>query len=97
MNETADKKRGLRKTRKGTVVSAKQNKTIIVEVITRKPHPVFKKVIKLKKRFAVHDEKGEAHEGDVVLIGETRPLSKTKNWRLLQIISQSKKVHISAE
>ncbi|HOK05335.1 MAG TPA: 30S ribosomal protein S17 [Victivallales bacterium] len=97
MSETADKNRGSRKTRKGIVVSAKQNKTIIVEVLRHKSHPLFKKVIKIRKKFAVHDEKGEAKEGDVVLIQETRPLSKTKRWRLLEVISHTKTLQTAGE
>ncbi len=92
MSETAEKARGARKQRRGTVVSAKQDKTIIVETVRRKPHPLFKKTIKIRRKFAAHDEKREAKEGDVVIIEETRPMSKTKRWRLVEIVSHGGKL-----
>jgi small subunit ribosomal protein S17 len=79
--------RGLRKTRIGKVVSAKMNKTIVVEVERRVPHAQFKKIIKQTSKFYAHDEKGEAKEGDKVRIMETRPLSKLKCWRLIEVLS----------
>jgi small subunit ribosomal protein S17 len=78
--------RGIRKEFTGTVVSAKMNKTIVVEIVSRVPHPKFKKIIKKSHKFYVHDEKGEAQEGDKVRISETRPLSKLKRWRLVEIL-----------
>jgi small subunit ribosomal protein S17 len=87
-NIAADK-RGTRKQRKGIVVSDKQNKTISVEIVRRVQHPLFKKTVKKTKKFAAHDEKNEAKIGDTVLIEETRPLSKTKRWRLLEVLSRS--------
>ena len=78
--------RGLRKERVGQVVSTKMNKTAIVETTTRVPHAKFGKIIKQVKRFYVHDEEGKAQLGDTVLITETRPLSKLKRWRLVEII-----------
>ncbi len=83
--------RGNRKERVGEVVSDTQDKTIIVVVTRRTPHKLYKKVIKSKKKFAAHDENNEARIGDTVRIVETRPLSKTKNWRLLDIISRAAK------
>ncbi len=79
--------RGHRKTRVGNVVSDVQNKTIVVEIIRRTPHPRYQKVIKHRVKYAVHDEKNEAKVGDQVMIAETRPLSKNKRWRLVKIIS----------
>ncbi|QQL45830.1 30S ribosomal protein S17 [Sulfuriroseicoccus oceanibius] len=79
--------RGLRKTRVGKVVSAKMDKTIVVEFTARVPHPKFKKIIKQSKKFYAHDEKGEAQLGDKVRIVETRPLSKLKRWRLVEVLS----------
>ena len=73
--------------REGHVVSNKMQKTIIVEVTRLTEHPQFKKVIKRKVRYAVHDEKNESKIGDKVRIQETRPLSKTKRWRLVQVVS----------
>jgi len=81
--------RGNRKERTGTVVSDACNKTITVEVNRRVAHKLYKKVVKVKKRFAAHDENNEAKKGDFVRIVETRPMSKTKRWRLLDIISRA--------
>lgn len=61
-------------------------KTIVVEVTRLAPHPMYNKVLKIRKRYVVHDEKGEAKVGDKVRIVETRPISKTKHWRLREII-----------
>ena len=76
-----------RREREGIVVSNKMQKTIVVEVTRLMDHPQFKKVIKRKVKYAVHDEKNEAKIGDKVRISETRPLSKTKRWRLVQVIA----------
>lgn len=84
---SAETTRGLRKTRVGKVVSAKMDKTIVVEFTSRVPHPKFKKIIKQTKKFYAHDEKGEAAIGDKVRIIETRPLSKLKRWRLVEVLS----------
>lgn len=85
------KKRGNRKERSGVVVSDCQDKTIVVEVTRRVPHKLYKKVIKRKKRYAVHDENNTAKIGDDVRIVETRPLSKRKRWRLTEIIRTAEK------
>ncbi len=77
--------RGMRKTRVGIVVSDKMDKTIAVETTTRVPHPKFGKIIKQKTKFHAHDEKNEAKVGDRVIIAETRPLSRLKRWRLIEI------------
>ena len=78
--------RNLRKTRVGQVVSNKMAKTAVVETVTRVPHPKFGKIIKQVKKFYAHDEEGKAQVGDTVRIAETRPLSKLKRWRLVEII-----------
>ena len=78
-----------RKTKVGVVVSAKMAKTIIVEVGRFREHPLYKKMIRLRKRFAAHDEKGEAKAGDLVRIQESRPFSATKRWRLVEVISRA--------
>lgn len=78
--------RGLRKQRVGQVVSTKMHKTCVVETVTRVPHPQFGKITKHRKRFYVHDEENKAQVGDTVRISETRPLSKLKRWRLVEII-----------
>lgn len=79
-------KRALRKTRVGEVVSDKGDKTIVVKVVTRVPHPRFRKIVKKSTNFHAHDEKNEAREGDRVSIAECRPLSRTKRWRLIEIL-----------
>lgn len=78
--------RGLRKERVGQVVSTKMAKTAVIETTTRVPHAKFGKIVKQVKRFYAHDEEGKAQVGDTVLIAETRPLSKLKRWRLVEII-----------
>ena len=81
--------RGNRKERIGVVVSDVQDKTIVVRVDRRTPHPLYKKIVKVRKKFTAHDEKNEAKKGDTVRIVETRPLSKNKCWRLVEIISRA--------
>ncbi len=83
-----EKVRGNRKSRVGQVVSDVQNKTIVVEVERRTSHKRYKKVVKSRKRYAAHDEQNQARIGDVVRISETRPISKNKCWRLVEIISR---------
>jgi small subunit ribosomal protein S17 len=78
-----------RKTKVGVVVSAKMAKTIVVEVGRFREHPLYKKMIRLRKRFAAHDELGEAKAGDLVRIQESRPFSATKRWRLVEVISRA--------
>ena len=82
--------RNSRKVRQGIVVSAAGEKTIVVKVTDRKPHPIYGKMIISSKKFHAHDENNEAGVGDVVRIMETRPLSKTKRWRLVNIIEKAK-------
>jgi small subunit ribosomal protein S17 len=78
---------GLRKTRVGVVSSNKMNKTIVVEVERRVPHPRFKKIVRRTSKIFAHDEDELAQEGDKVLVVETRPLSKKKCWRLVEVLS----------
>ena len=78
--------RNLRKERIGQVVSTKMQKTIVVETTTRVPHARFGKITKQVKRFHAHDEAGTAQVGDTVRIVETRPLSKLKRWRLVEVV-----------
>ena len=80
----------LRKTRVGIVVSDKMDKTVVVAIRDNVKHPLYKKIVKRTVRFKAHDEKNEAAVGDKVLIMETRPLSKDKNWRLVEIIEKAK-------
>jgi small subunit ribosomal protein S17 len=81
---------GDRKSRIGTVTSDKMEKTITVSVETVKQHPLYKKTVKTSKKYKVHDENNEAKTGDVVKIIETRPLSKDKRWRLVEIVQKAK-------
>jgi small subunit ribosomal protein S17 len=83
---TEVKARGLRKTRVGEVISDKMDKTIVVKTVNRVPHPKFGKIVKQVTKFHVHDEKNEAKIGDQVSITETRPLSKLKRWRLVEVL-----------
>ena len=82
--------RNSRKVRQGVVVSAVNDKTIVVETKERKAHPIYKKMMTTTKKFHAHDENNEAHIGDTVRIMETRPLSKMKRWRLLKIVEKAK-------
>ena len=91
MTET-NAERGRRKERVGDAVSDKMNKTIVVRVKRRFRHPRFKKVVTAYSKFYAHDEKNEAKVGDRVRIQETRPLSKTKSWRLVEIVERTREV-----
>jgi small subunit ribosomal protein S17 len=82
-------KRGNRKERVGDVISNKMAKTIVVRVERRFPHPRFKKVVTAYKKLYAHDEKAEAKVGDKVRIEETRPLSRLKRWRLVEVVEKS--------
>jgi small subunit ribosomal protein S17 len=80
--------RGTRKTRTGEVISSGMNKTIVVRTVTRVPHAKFGKIVKQKKKFYAHDEENKAKPGDTVRIMETRPLSKLKRWRLVEVVQK---------
>ena len=80
--------RAARKTRTGEVVSSSMNKTIIVRTVTRVPHRKFGKIVKQMKKFYAHDEQNQAKPGDTVRIMETRPLSKLKRWRLVEVVQK---------
>jgi small subunit ribosomal protein S17 len=82
--------RGRRQERRGVVVSAGMDKTIVVRVDVVKSHPRYKKVVRRSQRFHAHDERNEAKPGDVVRIVETRPISKTKNWRLAEVVEAAR-------
>jgi small subunit ribosomal protein S17 len=77
-----------RKVREGLVVSDKMDKTVVVAVETRKVHPLYKKAVRVTKRYKAHDENNACKIGDKVKIVETRPLSKEKNWRVTEIMSK---------
>ena len=82
--------RGLRKTREGVVVSDKMDKTIVVAIEDSVRHPLYKKIIKRTVKLKAHDENNECRIGDTVRVMETRPLSKDKRWRLVEIIEKAK-------
>ena len=82
--------RNLRKTRTGVVVSDKMDKTITVAVRDNVRHPLYGKIVKRTYKLKAHDENNDAHEGDTVRVMETRPLSKDKRWRLLEIVERAK-------
>ncbi len=82
--------RNLRKTRVGKVVSDKMDKTITVAIEDHVKHPLYKKIVKQTVKFKAHDEKNECRMGDTVKIMETRPLSKDKRWRLVEIVEKAK-------
>src|SRR3954468_14265913 len=81
-------RRPTRKTRTGQVISSSMNKTIVVRSVTRVPHAKFGKIVKQMKKFYAHDEENKARMGDTVRIMETRPLSKLKRWRLVEVLQK---------
>jgi len=83
------KERGSRKKRIGLVVSDRMDKTVVVEVERRFIDPMYKKIVKRKKRYKAHDERNECHIGDKVLVSETRPLSRDKRWRVVSVMKQT--------
>ncbi len=87
--EQLKQERGNRKERVGEVISAKMAKTIVVRVQRRFPHPQFKKVVTAYSKFYAHDEKSEAKVGDQVRISESRPISKLKRWRLVEVVERN--------
>ena len=87
---SSTEERGRRKVREGYVVSDKMDKTIVVEVEDRKKHPKYGKVVRTTAKLKVHDEQNSAGIGDRVLLMETRPLSATKRWRLVEILEKAK-------
>ena len=82
--------RNLRKTRTGKVISNKMEKTIVVAAKYKERHPIYGKFVTKTKKYHAHDEKNDCHPGDTVRIQETRPLSKTKRWRVVEIIERAK-------
>ena len=82
--------RNFRKTRQGVVISDKMEKSIVIAAKFKEKHPLYGKFVQKTKKYHAHDENNEAHVGDTVLVMETRPLSKTKRWRLVSIIEKAK-------
>ncbi|OVE82569.1 30S ribosomal protein S17 [bacterium M21] len=89
MTEQATTERGLRKARTGVVVSDAQDKTIVVRVERQTAHPIYKKIVTTTKKYHAHDEENTAKAGDLVRIIETRPLSKLKRWRLVEVMRRA--------
>jgi small subunit ribosomal protein S17 len=88
--EKTETERGQRKVRLGTVIAEKMNKTVIVQVGTSKAHRLYRKTVQQRTKFKVHDEKDECGVGDLVRIMETRPISKEKRWRVIEIVEKAK-------
>jgi small subunit ribosomal protein S17 len=89
-SDTQPRQRPRRKERRGVVVSDAMDKTVVVRVDVIKPHPKYKKMMRRSIRLHAHDERNEAHPGDVVRLVETRPLSATKRWRVAEIVEVAK-------
>ncbi len=85
-----DETRNARKVREGTVVSNKMNKTIVISIVERVPHPRYSKFVARTKKLYVHDETNDAQIGDRVRVMETRPMSKQKRWRLIEVLERAK-------
>jgi len=83
-------KAGNRRVLTGTVISNAMDKTVIVEVVSLKAHPVYKKRYRTTKKYYVHDEENQCNPGDKISISETRPLSKTKRWRVLDVVERAR-------
>ncbi|MDQ6637473.1 MAG: 30S ribosomal protein S17 [Candidatus Dormibacteraeota bacterium] len=88
--QAPERSRGLRKVRTGRVVSDRMEKTVIVQVPGLKSHPLYKKVMRQRTRFKVHDESDQCQVGDLVRIMETRPISKDKRWRVLEVVEKAR-------
>jgi small subunit ribosomal protein S17 len=88
--ETSTTQRGSRKEREGRVVSDKMQKTVVVAIERRVPHPVYGKMVTRTRKVKAHDEENSAKTGDLVRIAETRPLSKDKRWRLVEIVERAR-------
>jgi small subunit ribosomal protein S17 len=88
--ETQAKARGERKVRTGVVVSDAMEKTVVVRISTLVKHPLYGKYVRRSNKLKAHDEAGDAHVGDTVRVMETRPLSKTKRWRVVEVVERAK-------
>jgi len=87
---TKDAGRGRRKVRTGVVVADAMDKTVLVKIDRKITHPLYKKTVRRSSKLAAHDEGNEAHVGDTVRVMETRPMSKTKRWRVVEIVERAK-------
>jgi len=91
----AEEKKSVKNEKVGQVVSTKMNKTIVVEVSRRVPHPLYKRIVNKRKKFYAHDEQGTARMGDVVRIVECRPLSALKRWNLVEVVRRAAQVGVA--
>jgi small subunit ribosomal protein S17 len=82
--------RGRRKIRQGVVVSDKMDKTVLVRIDRQMRHPLYRKIVRRSSKLAAHDERNDAHLGDTVRVMETRPISKNKRWRVIEIVERAK-------
>ena len=90
MNDASNIERGRRKVRTGVVVSDKMDKTVVVRIDRQVRHRLYGKTVRRSSKFAAHDEQNDAHVGDTVRLMETRPLSKSKRWRVVEIVERAK-------
>ena len=90
MSETMSTERARRKVRTGVVVSDKMDKTVLVRIDRSFRHPLYQKTVKRSSKLAAHDEQNEAHVGDTVRVMETRPMSKSKRWRVVEVLERAK-------
>ena len=90
MSERVESARSARKVRTGVVVSEKMDKTVLVQIDRKVRHHLYKKTVRRSNKLAAHDESNDAHVGDTVRVMETRPLSKTKRWRVVEIVERAK-------
>ena len=90
MTETVAKRAPVRKELVGVVVSDKMDKSIVIRVDSAKMHPRYRKVVRTSSKFHVHDERNDAHEGDTVRVVECRPMSRSKRWRLDEVLERAK-------
>ena len=89
-DEQTPRQRGYRKVRVGRVISDKMDKTVVVQVSDLKSHPLYKKVVQHRVKFKVHDDKNDCRVGDLMRIMETRPLSKDKRWRVVEVVEKAR-------
>ena len=89
-DEQTTTERARRKTRTGVVLSDKMDKTVLVRIDRKVKHPVYGKIVKRSSKLAAHDEQNDAHVGDTVRVMETRPLSKSKRWRVVEVVERAK-------
>ena len=88
--QTSERARGRRKVRTGVVVSDKMDKTVVVRIDRQMRHPLYRKIVRRSEKLAAHDQTNDAHVGDRVRVIETRPMSKTKRWRVVEVVERAK-------